>query len=61
MDFTISGLHWRDTKKKKYQDCIKILNNLTEEQKEAVDLFGQSKYNEGSEDGYESGYHENCE
>ena len=59
--FSYSDLHWRDSDSKEYKTAIDILNRLTEEEKQAVDLFGQSKYSKGSDDGYESGYSENSQ
>lgn len=59
--FSYSDLHWRDSDLKEYKAAIDALNKLTKEEKQAVDLFGQSKYSKGSDDGYESGYAENSQ
>lgn len=54
-DFLVSDLHWRDYRKEKFKIAIAILNILTNEQKGAVELYGESKYASGYSDGIECG------
>jgi len=49
--FDLNDLFYKNFKKKKYIESIFILNTLTEKQKQAVELFGESKYSKGYDDG----------
>ncbi len=53
--FNIFDLYWRDSDIKEYKNSIDILNKLSVSQQRAVELFGESKYSKGYDDGYESG------
>jgi hypothetical protein len=51
--FEKTDLYWRDSSKKTYREVLTLLNKLTEAEKEAVELFGESRYYKGRDDGYE--------
>lgn len=59
--FTELDLYWSDAKKKEYIEALEILNNLTEKQKSAVQLFGYSRWQDGNSEGYNSCMEENGE
>jgi hypothetical protein len=48
--FSPSDLHFREYKKDKCKKALEVLNSLTEEQKAAVELFGDSRYETGRDD-----------
>jgi hypothetical protein len=62
MDFTISEFnwHWRDYQKviPENNKSLAILNAMTDEQKEAVRIYGRCRYSEGNYDGYQEGQNE---
>ena len=51
--FTKHDFHWRDSDKVQTERDVETLNTLTQEQKEAVERFARSRYQEGNDDGYE--------
>ena len=55
-DFTTMDLYWKDVKKKKYLKMLEILNDLTEEQKIAVRLYGESRLYKGCDEAMDVGY-----
>ncbi|NBP03756.1 MAG: hypothetical protein EBU90_27385 [Proteobacteria bacterium] len=56
MSFTIDEIHWRDQIKPEYKQAILVLNTLSEEQIQAVKLFGLSRYDDGYDDGFSGDY-----
>lgn len=56
MIFTKNNFYYKYSKEKWVKEAIKFFNSLTEEQKELIEQYGQSRYSEGSDDGYDSGY-----
>lgn len=48
---TVHDFHWRDTDKPSTIKAVEVLNTLTQEQLEAVELYAESRRDEGYDQG----------